>query len=277
MYISSFFIKNSSREFDEPWYTYVLLFLFAPLAVLALPFIFFDDLKEDKKHKKLAAEREALEKKEKEKKASANAAFQSASNSTADYAAVGNKLHQMARDKKYNDFLKCLDKIELPGGAELIVEECDEDTSDIGDESRLLVQLPNGATDENIFNHLIVQKSAMGAWQAYLLQTLWHVLPLFWHGNYHARDYVFSKEDASRVSPFKEEDKPAIVNQISKFDVTPEVRGTEGKYFVSSCYWSDFGGLIRENVELTFDGNKVTNIFQFDSKKLHEYNCGIYF
>lgn len=278
-YISSRFSKKEKSSFEEktPWYVYVAMVVLAPLAAVLTPYLLYETYRDNKKEKKRKAEREAKERLEKEKKDSATAAFQSASISNYDFAAVGNKLHQLALDKKYGNFLQCLDKISLPNGAKLIVEECDNSANDIGDESKLLIKLPNGETDEDIFNHLIVEQSPMEAWQAYLLHTLWHVLPLFWHANYSARDYVFCKQDANSVSTFRKEDHSAIVELISKFDVAPEVRSKDNKYYVSGCYWSDFGGLIREYFELTFDGNKVTNILQFDSKTLHKYNCGILF
>lgn len=280
-YISSRFSKKEESSFEEktPWYVYVGMFVLAPLAAVLTPYFLYEMFRDKKKEKKLKAEREAKERIEKEKKASANAAFLSASTSNEDYAAVGKRLHKLVGEKKYSDFLECLDKVKLPNGATLIVEECDEGTSDIGDKSTLLIKLPNGETDENIFKHLIVEQSAMGAWQAYLLHKLWHVLPLFWHANYDARDYIFSKDDVNSISTFTDDkrERNAIIALISDFDFTPEVRESNGKYYVSSCFWSNFGGLIREYFEVTFNGDIVTDIFQFDAKKEYEYNCGIYF
>lgn len=278
-YISSRFSKKEKTSLEEktPWYVYVAMVVLAPLAAVLTPYFLYETYRDNRKEKKRKAERETKDRLEKEKKASANAAFLSASTSNDDFEAVGNRLHQLAQEKKYGNFLQCLDKISLPTGTELIVEECDNSKNDIGDKSKLLIKLPNGETDEDIFKHLIVEQSPMGAWQAYLLHTLWHVLPLFWHANYSARDYVFCKDDANSVSTFQEEDHSAIVELISNFDVAPEVRSKDNKYYVSGCYWSDFGGLIRENVELTFEDNKVANIFEFDHKILYEYNCGILF
>ena len=282
-YLSDRFSKKEKSSFEEmtPWYVYVAMFALAPLAAVLTPYFLYEIYRDNNKEKKRKAEREAKERIEKEKKANAIAAFQSASTSNDDFAAVGKRLHKLVAEKKYNAFLDCLDKIKLPNRAKLIVEECDEGTSDIGDKSTLFIKLPNGETDENIFKHLIVEQSAMGAWQAYLLYKLWHVLPLFWHANYDARDYIFSKDDVNSISTFTfSEDKRernAIIALISGFDFTPEVRESNGKYFVSSCYWSNFGGLIREYLELTIDGNKIADTFQFDSKTLYEYNCGIYF
>lgn len=280
-YFSNRSSKKGKSSFDEkePWYLYATMIVLAPLAAILTPYFLYEIYRDKKKEKKRTAEREAKERIEKERIAGANAAFLSASLSDADYAAVGKRLHKLVSEKKYNAFLDCLDKVKLPNGTKLIVEECDEGTGDIGDTSTLLIKLPNGETDKNIFNYLVVEQSAMGAWQAYLLHKLWHVLPLFWHANYDARDYIFSTEDVNSISTFTEDERErnAIIALISDFDFTPEVREGNGKYYVSSCFWSNFSGLIREYIELTFDGNKVVDMFQFDSKTEYEYNCGILF
>lgn len=280
VYISHLFSKNKSSSSDKtPWYIYATMIVLAPLAVLILPYIIYSNYKDKKVEKKLKEEREAKKRMKEERKVSAKAAFHSALHSNADYASIGSKLHKLVQDKKYNAILGCLDKITLPDGAELMVKECDNGTSDIGDKSTLLVKFTNGETDENIFNHLVVEQSAIGAWQAYLLHKLWHVLPLFWHANYDARDYIFQKDDASKISVYTNDkrERNAIIALISDIDFTPDVRENSGKFYVSSCYWSNFGGLIREYFELTFNGNKVTNLYQFDSKTLYKYNCGILF
>ena len=253
------------------------MIVLAPLALFIIPYFLYTDYRDKKKDQKRKAEREAKEKMELVRKVAAIAAFKSATPAEADYAAMGNRLHKLAKEKNYNVFLNCLDKIHVPTGAKLLVEECSE--SGLGDESKVIIELPNGEhyNDIAMFKLMRIEKSCMGAWQAYLLHKLWHVLPLFWHANYDARDYIFSKEDVNSIQPFNEEDKADIIKHIAGFNFTPEVRQNGDKFYISSCYWSDFGGLIREYIELTFDGNKIADIFQFDSKSLYNYNCGIFF
>ena len=280
VYISSLFSKNRSSSSEKtPWYVYVAMIVLAPLAVFILPYILYTDYRDKKQEQKRKAEREAEKEKANAIKFAAMKAYNSASIIEADYALIGKQLHKLAEDKNYNNFLDCLNKIHLPSGEKLKVEECSPETGDIGDESTLYILMPNEEADEKIFEHLIVEQSAMGAWQAYLLYNLWHVLPLFWHGNYHARDYIFSKEDVNQINTYTTDEKKrnAIIALISDFDFTPEVRESNGKYFVSSCYWSNFGGLIREYYGLTFDGNRIADIIQLDSKIEYKYNCGIYF
>ncbi len=47
--------------------------------------------------------------------------------------------------------------------------------------------------------------------------------------------------------------------------------------YISSCFFSNFKGLVREYYELTFNGNKVTEITNIANKVLYEYDCGILF
>jgi hypothetical protein len=67
------------------------------------------------------------------------------------------------------------------------------------------------------------------------------------------------------------------VNVLSDFDVAPEIYGENGKYYISCCFWTDFGGLKREFVEVTIQGSKVKDLFVFDEKTIFEYQCGIMF
>lgn len=278
-YISSRFSKKEKSSFEEktPWYVYVAMVVLAPLAAVLTPYFLYEIYRDNKKEKKRKAEREAKEKAATEKKRAAMNAYNSAKTIEANYASVGKDLHKLAKHEQYDAFLSCLDKISLHIGDKLLVEECNPKTGDIGDESTVYIQLANGEADENIFGHLIVEHSPMGAWQATLLHTLWHALPLFWHGNYHARDYIFTKEDANNISAYNNEDNAGIIKMITKFDCSPEVREKDDKYYVSCCFFSNFKGLVREYYELTFNENKVTDIFHIANKTLFEYNCGILF
>lgn len=48
-------------------------------------------------------------------------------------------------------------------------------------------------------------------------------------------------------------------------------------YYITCCYWSDWGGLIKELIEIKIENNKVTSIFNVDKTLLFEYDCGIMF
>ena len=192
--------KIASKE-KKTWSFYVFILVAAPLVVIITPIIIFQNYRQVKKRNKSDENWETMLAEKKAKENAAKERFNTAATSheiinVADYVSVARYLHKLAMERHYDSFLDCLDKVDLPSGEKLIVEECDE--SGHGDESKLIVLLPNGEKDDKIFDHLIVEPSCMGAWQGCLLHTLWHVLPLWWHSNYSARDYVFSKEHNSR-------------------------------------------------------------------------------
>ena len=134
--------------------------------------------------------------------------------------------------------------------------------------------------DKPQFDGLRVEPSAMGAWQAYLYHIAPTVMPVWWHGGYICRDNIFSegafnKAVGSRVpgvkSPIKGLDK------VTQEDVLPTVTFENGKAVVSCCYWSNWGGLIRETVVIKFKGDKVKSFSSGRSKTLVFYDCGICF
>lgn len=136
---------------------------------------------------------------------------------------------------------------------------------------------------------MIVDDSPLGALQVYLISKLWHYLPMHWHGYYDRRFCVFSKDDllnikirarrTSRERPPKPTNEFADVNGLPEealaCDVTPKVTRYEDKYYVSCCYWSEFGGLIRELVEIKIENNKVTEFLDANREVLYRYHCGI--
>ena len=136
---------------------------------------------------------------------------------------------------------------------------------------------------------MIVDDSPLGALQVYLISKLWHYLPMHWHGYYDRRFSVFSKDDLlkikvrSRKTRGERSLKPSDIyeeeNDLPKealaCDVTPKVTRYEDKYYVSCCYWSEFGGLIRELVEIKIENNKVTEFLDANREVLYRYHCGI--
>lgn len=192
----------------------------------------------------------------------------------ADYIAVAEDFGALVYKQEYNSLLECLDKIDLPEGR-LNVEVVKPEVT--RDKSCLMIALPDGRNDENIFNHLQVEQSCMGAWQANLLHTLWRVLPLFGHAIYDARDYLFVKEDMHMIKTLNEADRLSIIRNIVNIDFTPEVRESNGKFYISCCYWSNFFGLVREYSEIKIEKNRVIDIVPFDEKNEYRYDCGIRF
>ena len=182
--------------------------------------------------------------------------------------------------------LYVLDKIQLleDYGLQLEYEE-----RGIGGRTYIYVKEPNGNLSKNFLDFVIVDDSLLGALQVYLISKLWHYLPMHWHGYYDRRFCVFSKDDllnikirarrTSRERPPKPTNEFADVNGLPEealaCDVTPKVTRYEDKYYVSCCYWSEFGGLIRELVEIKIENNKVTEFLDANREVLYRYHCGI--
>ena len=182
--------------------------------------------------------------------------------------------------------LYVLDKIQLleDYGLQLEYEE-----RGIGGRTYIYVKEPNGNLSKNFLDFMIVDDSPLGALQVYFLSKLWHYLPMYWHGYYDRRFSVFSKDDLLKIKvrsrktrgerPLKPSDIYEEENDLPEealaCDVTPKVTRYEDKYYVSCCYWSEFGGLIRELVEIKIENNKVTEFLDANREVLYRYHCGI--
>ena len=184
-----------------------------------------------------------------------------------------------------DSILECLNLIKVPDGYKLDIEPLSYEGC--GGRSYIIVEDSDGNHHTNIFDFLYVEDSPMGAWQAYLLDRMWHYLPFYWHGYYDQRFYIYSQEklqkmgfsdarsvDAPAMSLFENREKPNSTS-LAQCNVKPVVYQKENKYYVSSCYWSDFAGLVREVVEISMNKNKVSEVFDVYHETLYQYHCGI--
>ena len=200
-------------------------------------------------------------------------------------ADVARRLWKAAEDMDYPCIPGIVDAVTVLEGASLKVRECRE--TNFGDESELYILDANGDKHKSIFNHLDIEDTPMGAWQAYLLHQIWHCLPLWWHSNYARRVYVCSKEDLATTTLGKARrswrTRHMMWRQGSSYhsldlntlDLAPEILSWNGKYYVSCCFWSEFGGLIREYAELSISDGRMEELLVFAEKTLFKYNCGI--
>ena len=122
-----------------------------------------------------------------------------------------------------------------------------------------------------LFKNIIVEQSAMGAWQAYLLYISPTILPTFWHGGYIRREFFFDREKYKGITS-----SWAGGNVDMKLSQIPQsiVDMGEGMAVVSCPYWNDWGGLILETVEVKFNPDGTVSLTPH-SKVLYEYHCGI--
>ena len=187
-------------------------------------------------------------------------------------------LREAVYNKEYDSVLTILDKAVLPDGHSFGIRICEMESDSLGDWSRPFIQGPDGRRNESVFEFLRFEQSCAGAWQAFLLHEMWHYLPLWWHANYDKQHFLYSPEDLpvfDRPIPYFGKKVVMISPDFSRFDLSPEIRTLEGKYYVSSCFWTNFGGLIREYAVFTLNGGRMEDFYVFDQETLVEYNCGI--
>lgn len=267
--------RKSSKEKIVDKLVYVIMIVFAPLVVFVVPYILIRDAKAKKQEKIRKEERENAEREQLEHKAVCSeqyAKLVSLSNNN-EFIQKAQSLFELVKKKDYGDILKLLDKASLPSAMKLDVQECNQQGT--GSVSRLFVNTPNNERIFDIFDHLRFEDSIMGAWQAFLLNRLDHYLPLWWHANYNKRDYIYTKEDFDHITHFI--DRGFDKSVLEEYNIAPEIKGGNGKYYISCCYWTDFGGLRREFVEISLIDNKLKGAFVFDEKVIHKYECGIMF
>lgn len=276
VYMASLFGKNRSLSVTkEPWYIYAIIIGFAPIVVLIIPYIIWKSAKDEKEINARNVEYERRKQEEEEKIKQANSRFNAAVYSTgnecgSDYIELAQTLHRLIRDKNYSKLSDVLSKIVSPEGTKLKVHECRQ--NGMGEESRVV--LSGHSPEEDVFKSISFENSCMGAWQAYLLHQLWHSLPLWWHANYSIRDYLFSKEDVQYVRHIRRDE---VFPALTPFVSTPEVYYAGGRYYVACCYWTDFGGVLKEYVELSLVDEKLVDFVCFRTDTLFEYKCGIMF
>lgn len=264
IYIASWFKRNSSGK--EEWYIHVFIIALAPIVILSYIYGFIKD--------KLNATRNRR-KEQIKRTATQNYLSATEHNFNDGLACTAHTLLRIAENQQHSMPLSCLRNLTLQSGWNLDVEICKE--SGLGDDSRLMAT--NGdVKDPNIWEYIEVKESPIAAWEVYLLHSLWHVLPHFWHGGYNRRSYIFSKEDVYKISFMISEDRDKLISIILNYidDLTPEIAKYD-KYYISCCYWSDWKGLIKELVEITIENNKVKSILNVDKKTLFKYDCGIRF
>ena len=188
--------------------------------------------------------------------------------------------HIVKRDKKIGyfeghyrctDMIGCLKNLSLPTSTYLNVRRCCN--VDIGDRSRLYISKGN-ICDYSIWDYIAVEDSHMGAWQTYLLYSVWHTLPFLGHGLYDKRSYIYSENDIARIE-FITNEVPKAAMSIQEFNIIPELVKKGSKYYVTCCYWNNWTGLNREVVEITIENNMVKEIEVIETYNLIKYHCGI--
>lgn len=127
-----------------------------------------------------------------------------------------------------------------------------------------------------IFKHISVKATPMGAWQAYLLCISKAILPFSGTLYYTKRKLIFTdKQLKDLASSLGEEEAPGLSSL--NVDVSPTVTINGKNAIITCCYWTEWGGLIRDEAKLTFYNNGKVKIGNIDTYTLYEYDIGVRF
>lgn len=212
---------------------------------------------------------------------------------TNEYSALGETFHQKLREEivpavemeDKSDIFKTLNELSIGKGLQLRLKVASSQTGSTGDESKFYIYGSNVEKDFEVIKHLIAEPTEMAAWQVYLLQTSTTVMPVFWHGGYIVRKFIFKPSDLNRISEVKYCDFSGLLSaglllpSVSVHE-TPEDLGAKGYDHIADiycCYWNDWKGLVREHIQIVFSKGHIISYEVKDSLVLYEYDCKIMF
>lgn len=189
--------------------------------------------------------------------------------------------------KDKSEVFRSLSSIKLSSGYELGLRLAQYVGS--GDVSKFYVYDEDGNEDKDIIKYLHSDSSAMGAWQTYLLLTSYTVMPVYWHGGYMVRKFIYEKNDVYEIKELKEKDLRGLMEQnillpdiqIKKVSEEPDANSEflqERGLFeadIYCCYWNEWEGLVREHSKVLINDSKVEN-YSIESKfVIYPHKCDI--
>ena len=194
------------------------------------------------------------------------------------------------RDKR--ELFNTLDKIILNKGLSLGLHLPDK--IGMGDESwfytypeghdplenkdELKIRFEHQFSQKSCYDGLNIEPSAMGAWHAYLFYYSPTIMPVYWHGGYIKRIFIFSFATLHDVIWRMNPEERSNVKGIEEFkveDVFPNVVYVDNRATVTCCFWNDWCGLIRETMIIEFGDDNLITISSVNYEVLIKYNCGI--
>ena len=138
----------------------------------------------------------------------------------------------------------------------------------------------------DIDKHICVNPTEMGAWQLFLLVNLSIILPSYcWHMICGRQEYVFNGTDLEKVINNNPDPSLDFLNMrylaylLNKNPLKVEI--VENNFWgciiqINCCYWSDLGGLYKEETKITINNHQCVS-FETKTTNLYSYNNGIYF
>lgn len=138
-------------------------------------------------------------------------------------------------------------------------------------------QLPNA---EKSFHSVRAKISKEAAWEFVLLLSCPGVMPVFWHGGYDRREYIYCPADLDRIVVI-DDDKPLFrahdISNLKTAGLLPAVNVAGNIADVTFCYWNDWEGLIRNTFRVKWDGDRIASAELMNKEVLYKYKCDLLF
>lgn len=185
-----------------------------------------------------------------------------------DVIKCGITLHTIINTSNSELLLKILKSISLPEDFRL---DFVRNYSESFGQYDLILRYNSDEIEKDIFKFLQVENSKIGVWQAYLLYSLWHHLPLNDHSNYYQRKIIYSSQEFDTLNIADE----SIIQEAKSKNTDIVIVGNRKLYYISFTYWCPYRGLVRILAEVRIDGNRIVSIEEILKKDLVEYGRDI--
>ena len=120
-------------------------------------------------------------------------------------------------------------------------------------------RVPSRVYDDKItINDVIVERSAMGAWQAYLYSRIPNIMSLYNDECRSERHFVFKHNDLKDIEILSINAEKPLYGV--KFELSPKVKIRANEAKIQVCYWNNREGLIRDTVAVYFSYDYITEI-----------------
>lgn len=147
-----------------------------------------------------------------------------------------------------------------------------------GDITHIEIVDKDGNATDDFVQHIMVSPTSMGAWQLYLLENYYTVLPTVWHGGYNRCEYIFKESDVDDIIPLKFHDLTELMEQKKLMPFVEVCKDGDNRYtaVVNCTYWNNWQGLVRKRVTYKLDNGRVVSK-ESNKEVLYQFHCGMWF
>ena len=106
------------------------------------------------------------------------------------------------------------------------------------------------------------------------------VMPVFWHGGYDRREYIYCPADLDRIVVI-DDDKPLFrahdISNLKSAGLLPSVKMDGNIADVTFSYWNDWEGLIRNTIRVKWNGDRIASAEFINKEVLYKFKCDLLF